>query len=189
VAGALARAGVVVRAMRTAVVPEREFNRLVAGSNNKAATLVSITLGHLHYLHTHFGAAGLVVGVDKQGGRDNYTGLLLRTFPEASLKVLLESESGSSYALTEGTGDQPRRTVIHFREKGEGLFLPVALSSMICKYLRELHMHVFNRWWCGQVAGLKPTAGYYLDGMRWLLDVEPHLARLNVAKADLVRIR
>jgi hypothetical protein len=189
VQAAMARSGVKLRAMRTHLVPEQRFNRMVEQTNNKAAVVVSLTLSHLYHLHTQFGARGLVVGIDKQGGRDNYTSVLLRTFPDASVRVLLESEAGSSYQITETAGTETRRTLIHFREKCETLFMPVALASMICKYLRELYMHSFNTWWCQRVDGLKPTAGYYQDGTRWLDDVGPHLARLNVARGHLVRIR
>jgi hypothetical protein len=104
--------------------------------------------------------------------------------------VLLESPEGSSYLLQERSADgTQRRTMIHFREKGESLFLPTALASMVCKYFREMCMHSFNSWWCGQITGLRPTAGYYQDGSRWLLDVEPHLSRLGISRDMLVRIR
>ena len=187
---ALARANVQTLCMRTAVVSERRYNRLVGNTNNKASALVSITFTHLYHLHQAYGHLGLVVGVDKQGGRDHYTRLLLQTFPEAQLKVLLESEIASSYLLHEaGPNGSARRTLIHFREKGESHFLPTALASMVCKYLRELCMHNFNTWWCAQIAGLRPTAGYHQDGTRWLLDVEPHLARLGISRDLLVRIR
>lgn len=182
---AMRKAGVRVVAMRTTLVPERRYNALVAGTNNKASALVSLTLGHLYALHNAFGDKGLVVGIDKQGGRDHYTTLLLQSFPDAQLRVLGESDAGSSYLLMEGA----RRTVIHFRQKGETHFLPTALASMICKYLRELCMHTFNAWWCRQVPNLTPTAGYYQDGTRWLADVEPHLARLGVQREHLVRSR
>jgi hypothetical protein len=55
--------------------------------------------------------------------------------------------------------------------------------------LRELCMHSFNGWWCGKIEGLRPTAGYYNDGSRWLGDVTPHLERLAVRREMLVRIR
>ncbi|MGN6368845.1 MAG: hypothetical protein ACTHN5_11350 [Phycisphaerae bacterium] len=188
--GAMCTAKVRTVCMRTAVVSERAFNRLVGGTNNKASALVSITLSHLHHLHTQFGHMGLMVGVDKQGGRDHYTQLLLEAFPEAQLRVILESAKASSYLLTEKlAGGGTRRTMIYFREKGETAFLPTALASMMCKYLRELCMHSFNKWWCEQVTGLKPTAGYYGDGTRWLMDVEPHLGRLGVVREHLVRVR
>ncbi len=189
-AGALAAAKVKPVSMRTAVVSEKAFNRLVGGTQNKASALVSITLSHLYFLHNTYGHLGLVVGVDKQGGRDHYTSLLLESFPDAHLKVLLESPEASSYLLQEPRRDgEMRQTLIHFREKGEAAFLPTALASMLCKYLRELCMHSFNAWWCGQIAGLRPTAGYYLDGMRWLVDVEPHLPRLGISRDQLVRVR
>jgi hypothetical protein len=187
---AMARMGVRTLCMRTAVVSERLYNRLVGNTQNKASALVSITLTHLYHLHQTYGHLGLVVGIDKQGGRDHYTSLLLQTFPAAQLKVLLESEVASSSLLQEpGPNGTGRRTLIHFREKGESAFLPTALASMVCKYLRELCMHSFNTWWCSQVVGLKPTAGYHQDGSRWLLDVEPHLSRLGIARDMLVRIR
>ena len=188
--GAMCTAKVRTVCMRTAVVSEKAFNRLVGGTNNKASALVSITLSHLHHLHTQFGHLGLMVGVDKQGGRDHYTQLLLQAFPEAQLRVILESAKASSYLLTEKlSGGETRRTLIYFREKGETAFMPTALASMMCKYLRELCMHSFNKWWCEQVAGLRPTAGYYGDGTRWLMDVEPHLGRLGVERGMLVRVR
>lgn len=187
---ALASAKVRVAAMRTQLVSEGAFNRLVGGTNNKASALVSITLSHLYYLHTAFGQRGLLVTIDKQGGRDHYTQLLLQAFPDAQLKVLLESAKASHYLLHERLADGThRQTLILFREKGETASLPTALASMICKYLRELCMHSFNAWWCTRIDGLRPTAGYYNDGSRWLIDVEPHLPRLGVIRDHLVRIR
>jgi hypothetical protein len=188
---AMEKAKVKTVCMRTAVVSEGMFNRLVGGTNNKASSLVSITLSHLYHMHMMFGEQGLVVGIDKQGGRDHYTQLLLQSFPEAKLKVILESATASSYLLTEAArpGFMGRRTLLCFREKGETAFLPTALASMMCKYLRELCMHSFNGWWCGKITGLRPTAGYYGDGSRWLMDVEPHLGRLGIPREMLVRMR
>lgn len=178
-------AGVKVVAIRTALVPERKFNEMVNRTHNKASALISITLKHLYDLHQKFGERGLVVGIDKQGARDKYTDLLMQSFPDAKLRVLLEGADGSSYLINDG----PRQTVVHFREKSETKFLPTALASMVCKYLRELCMNSFNTWWAQQVPNLKPTAGYYSDGMRWLSDVEPHLSRLGISRDELVRVK
>jgi len=186
---ACGRTGVKLVAIRTKVVPEGRFNELVGRTQNKASALISITLKHLYDLHQAYGRHGLVVGVDKQGGRDKYTDLLLKAFPEATLRVLQEGAEGSSYMISEGASDAARHTVVHFREKSETRFLPTALASMVCKYLRELCMNSFNAWWCGQIPDLKPTAGYYSDGMRWLSDVGPHLVRLGVSREELVRIK
>jgi hypothetical protein len=184
-AGAMAGAGVKVACLRTRVVSEGVFNRMVGATNNKATAAVSVTLGHLHHLHNTFGERGLVVGIDKQGGRDFYRDLLMRWFPDAQLKVLAESAKVSGYVLHEGA----RTTLVYFREKGDRGWFATALASMICKYLRELCMHSFNAWWCGRVEGLRPTAGYYGDGTRWLMEVEPHLRRLGVERGGLVRCR
>lgn len=189
VSGAMQRAGVRPVCMRSALISERVFNRLVGATQNKASALVSITLSHLYFLHTQYGHLGLVVGIDKQGGRDHYTTLLLQAFPEAQLRVLEETGESSVYLLTENTPAGLRRTLLSFREKGESRAMPTALASMICKYLRELFMHGFNAWWCQQIPQLRPTAGYYGDGTRWLLEVEPHLPRLGIQREHLVRCR
>ncbi len=70
--------------------------------------------------------------------------------------------------------DAPRAGRIHiqFRPEAEEAHLPVALASMTAKLVRELAMARFNRYWCGRVAELKPTAGYVQDARRWLEDVE-----------------
>ena len=188
-AHALRAANVHTRCLRTALVSESLYNRLVATTHNKASALVSLTLAHLYHLHTTFGHLGLAVGIDKQGGRDHYTTLLLQSFPDAQLKVLHESPESSTYLLCESAPAGPRRSLLQFREKGETAFLPTALATMLCKYLRELCMHSFNAWWCRKIAGLQPTAGYYQDGTRWLLDVEPHLPRLGIQRDMLVRSR
>ncbi len=189
-AGAMGRASVRMEALRTRVFPEHVFNRMVSGTNNKASALVSITLSHLDYLQRNFADmqkwGGLLVVIDKQGGRDHYTNLLLRSFPEATLRVMKESAEESVYVMTEGS---VRRTVVWFREKSESVSMATALASMLCKYVRELCMHAFNTWWGGRIEGLRPTAGYYQDGLRWLADVDAHLPRLGVTREMLCRIR
>lgn len=61
---------------------------------------------------------------------------------------------------------------IQFRPEAEEAHLPVALASMTAKLVRELAMARFNRYWCGRVAELKPTAGYVQDARRWLEDLD-----------------
>ncbi len=79
------------------------------------------------------------------------------------------------------------RWQISFVESGESKHLPIALASMISKYVRELLMLLFNEYWCSRVDNLKSTAGYYQDGLRFLGDIRPHLGRLGVAEEQLVR--
>ena len=44
---------------------------------------------------------------------------------------------------------------------------------MTAKYVRELVMGRFNRYWNNLMPELKPTAGYREDGARWLRDAGP----------------
>lgn len=60
-----------------------EYNRMVSATNNKASVLTSITMMHARNLHDRFHESDLLLFVDKQGGRDNYTRLLINTFPQA----------------------------------------------------------------------------------------------------------
>ena len=171
----------------TCVMDVPEFNRLVGATNNKASVLTSITMMHARNLHDRFHESELLLFIDKQGGRDHYTRLLMNTFPDLSLKVLLESPQESRYLITSPA--RQGKTLIIFREKAEQHSLAVALASMICKYIRELYMLMFNQWWKLQIPDLTPTAGYYTDAMRWLAQSEPEFSHLGLQRQDLVRIK
>ena len=56
--------------------------------------------------------------------------------------------------------------------KADGNDPRVAWASCLCKYLRELSMRAFNRWWAQRVPELKPTAGYPQDAKRFVAEVE-----------------
>lgn len=112
--------------------------------------------------------------VDRQGGRAAYAPILNRAFPDALVVTLGESAAKSAYELR-GIGDAEGRALrVTFQTEAEDAHFPVALASMTAKLVRELAMARFNRYWCARVAELKPTAGYALDGERWLNDVRPH---------------
>ena len=64
---------------------------------------------------------------------------------------------------------------------------PVALASMAAKYLRELFMEALNSYFAERVEGLRPTAGYYSDGSRFLEEIEPVLAGLGCHRDEFVR--
>ncbi len=178
-------ADIAVVALRTRVITEHEFNRLVAVTNNKAAVLIGATFAHLSHLYNQFAAENLLVIIDKQGGRDHYLDLLLETFPEEQIKVLAESKQSSSYVITGGH----RQATIYFLPKAESASFATALASMICKYLREVLMNDFNHWFQLLIPSLAATAGYYQDGQRWLRDVSGHLPRIGLEPAQFLRIR
>ncbi|MEM6312669.1 MAG: hypothetical protein AAF743_01190, partial [Planctomycetota bacterium] len=62
-------------------------------------------------------------------------------------------------------------------------------ASILAKYAREALMHRFNAWWAGHVPGLKPTAGYWTDGLRFLADIEDARNALGLDEAALRRSR
>ncbi|MFQ5496105.1 MAG: hypothetical protein ACE5EX_12075, partial [Phycisphaerae bacterium] len=76
-----------------------------------------------------------------------------------------------------------------FTQSGEAHQMPVALASMLSKYLREVLMACFNAYWADRVPGVKATAGYYQDGLRFLKDIQPHLRRLGIERDQLARQR
>lgn len=168
------------------IVPEGRYNLLVSQTRNKASALfsqVASLLSDLLAAAEPYGQIAIVC--DRQGGREHYVEPLRTMFPEFDLTVLEEQPSKAVYELR-------RRNLVatvSFQEKGESACLATALASMIAKYTREALMHRFNRWWCGRVEGLKPTAGYYTDGVRFLEDTRGIRAQLGVHDAMLIRER
>lgn len=189
------------------VLVEGRLNDMLKQTRNKSAVLFSTAAIHLDWLMRHFAGQDLRVVCDRQGGREHYGRLLRMMFEDWSLEVLAEMEKGSEYRLqrnvgagsprpggaggvTQGGVTPPLQTVrLSFREKAEVSCLPVAAASMLCKYLREALMGRFNAWWAGQVPGLKPTAGYYTDGMRFLQDIQQRRRQLRLGDEELIRLK
>jgi ribonuclease HII len=78
---------------------------------------------------------------------------------------------------------------IVFAEKAEAQCLPVAVASMVSKYLRETLMRRFNAYWRREVPGVEPTAGYHPDGVRFAERIADARARLGIRDEDLIRAR
>ena len=123
--------------------------------------------------------------VDRQGGRVNYRDPLARMFPGFDITVLRQDENDSSYELT-GVGKTMR---IHFVVKADLRFMPVSLASMASKYVRELLIYSLNDYFLGHCPQIKPTAGYWQDGLRFVDDLEKHLGDLQYDQDKLIRSR
>jgi ribonuclease HII len=108
---------------------------------------------------------------------------LLAAYPDANIQILAETETLSRYRL-ERNGSL---LTVSFLVEAEAAHLPVALASMIAKYVRELLMMRLNRYFQGLMPELKATAGYYGDGRRYISEIEPLIARLGVDRSDLIR--
>ena len=161
------------------------YNELVRATRNKAVVLLMAVQRIIaRYLATS--PDELVrVYVDRLGGRQHYREALATAFPDYELQIVKESDRHSAYRLTR----PGRRCEIAFAQGGESRYLPTALASMYSKYLRELCMHRFNAFWAEQAPHLRPTAGYYTDGQRWLKEARTVLDRLGIERELLVRQR
>lgn len=183
------RGGVRCVHLAARLVPERQFNRMVEATRNKSTALFSLAAIHLDHLLKTYGSKGLVIFCDRQGGRGHYGHLLRLMFEDWALEIVTEtiSEKGgrSEYRLTRGA--EVVRVI--FCEKAEAQCMPVALASMLSKYLRETMMRRFNGFWRQHLPDVAPTAGYYGDGERFLTDIDLKRRELGVSDAELIRCR
>jgi hypothetical protein len=169
------------------IVPAPRFNRIVAETGTKGAVL---SRGLIELLAATFdglpgGDEPVVFLCDKQGGRHYYAPLLQQAFPGGWVFTELESAAESRYRV-EGLGREVRVVV---RPRADGGSASVALASMLAKYLREVCMRQFNRFWLRHVPGLKPTAGYPTDARRFFDAIRPAMAKLGIPAEAVWRVR
>lgn len=167
------------------VLPEGHYNRLVTGTQNKAVVLLGLTLRLIQRVSDAYPNMPIHFYIDKQGAREHYANPLLRAFEGRRLRVVLEDETTSAYELV----NDASHWRVSFHMSGESKHLPVALASCLSKYLREVIMECFNGFWLGHIPALKPTAGYYQDGMRFIKDIDERVSALGIDRSKLVRLR
>jgi hypothetical protein len=175
-AGSMASAGVELLELRVVVIWEGAFNDIVRRTGSKGETTISAVGEHLRRVAKYAAAEPVRAVCDRLGGRISYSGVLGRELQATQVSILEESARVCRYEAA-GMG-------IQFLPEAESAHLPVALASMLAKYVRELAMERFNRYWCAMMPELKPTAGYNTDARRWLADAT---AAADVRR-ELVRI-
>ncbi|MFN3466777.1 MAG: hypothetical protein ACK4WF_03640 [Candidatus Brocadiales bacterium] len=175
--------GVKFLGARAAVISPYEFNKGVASCGNKALLLFDNCAKLISNLWGEYPQLSILC--DKHGGRNRYKVLLSRAFSGCKVNVLLEGPEVCSYELKDGKG----RLKVSFMPRAEDKHLPVALASMYSKYLRELFLKLFNRYWHEKLPGLKSTAGYPEDARRFLCDISKTKASLGISDEILVRNR
>jgi hypothetical protein len=182
----MASKGMRLASLRSLCFDVGHYNRLVAATNNKSTVAFSAVIRLIIEAVKESPANQTVqVVVDRQSGRTNYVSVLQLNFPSAELTVVRQDEEISSYELKFAT-----RTVrVHFVVKGDDRSLPVALASMASKYLREILMESHNRYFIGLCPELKPTAGYWKDGTRFLSDLRTLAPHVRYDPEMLVRSR
>ena len=182
----LAAAQVTFSVTRCVVTPAARFNGLVRRWESKAAVLEEgVTTLLRDVLATVNGHEPVTVVVDKQGGRNFYAPWISSAIPDGWVKPVREGALLSEYEVL-GLGREVR---LQFLPRADSESLPVALASMVAKYLREVFMRQFNRFWVGHVPGLKPTAGYPGDSRRFYKSIRDAMRGLGLKPAQVWRSR
>jgi hypothetical protein len=182
-AAACRQAGVTCGLVRGVVVCPEQFNAITEAARSKGAVLYHGLAELVRECWRIDGDEPLTFFIDKHGGRNTYFAMLQDAVPEGMVLAHHESAARSVYSAA-GTRRplswtfQPRADAEHFS---------VALASMVSKYVREVLMGEFNRFWCEQVPGLKPTAGYPGDSRRFYDAIRPAAERLGIPEAALWR--
>lgn len=166
-----------------AVVQPTRFNRIVDEYTSKAVVLALglVELAAAVFRQLPADGTPLVLACDKMGGRNYYAGLVSQAFPDGWVVAEVEGAAESRYRV-EGL-DRP--VSVTFRPRADGDSVAVALASMVCKYLREVCMLQFNRYWATHVPGIAPTAGYPVDAKRFYAAIRPAMDKLGLT-ADQV---
>ncbi len=171
--------------LRSCCLDVAYYNQMIESVNNKSQVLYITTTRLIQNLLDGFPGEDIHVLIDRQGGRAHYREHLLRSFPGMDLKIVHEDEECSIYELRSAS----RMLRLTFEVKGDDRYLPVSLASMVSKYVRELLMECMNDYFARLDAGLRPTAGYWQDGQRFLKDLRSRLPNLKIDDRQLVRCR
>jgi ribonuclease HII len=171
--------------VKSCCLDEGYYNKLVEAVKNKANVLFTATAQLIVDAWQTSSDDEVQVIVDRQGGRTHYQQRIQTMFPDAELTILKETEANSSYELRAGK----RIMRLHFVVKADDKFLPVSLASMVSKYVRELLVANINRYFAGFCAELKPTAGYWKDGQRFIRDLKTYAPHVQYDSTQLIRTR
>jgi ribonuclease HII len=165
--------------VRAVVVCPQRFNALLAEGGTKGHVLAHALTSLLRWLMGHLPSnEAATIFVDKHGGRNSYAAMLQHALPHSLVVAERESMASSIYRL-HGLEREVRLT---FQPRADGEHLCVALASMASKYLREVLMVEFNRFWREHLPDVKPTAGYPLDATRFFREIRPTMEALGLSE-------
>jgi hypothetical protein len=171
--------------IRSVVVPTLRFNRLLDEWRVKSGVNASAFIMLLNETLSLPGDDAIHVNVDKLGGRHFYAPLLNEAFPGGWVRVISEGPNRCDYEI-DGLA---RPVTVRFEPRADGTHLNVALASMAAKYLREVCMKQFNRYWLAKVPGLRPTAGYPGDALRFYEAIRNVLVSDGIDERSVWRAR
>jgi ribonuclease HII len=173
-------AGIVLRGVASDLVLTERYNNTVRIYNSKGLALSRMSLALLRSLWDPDSDEPTLIIADKHGGRNRYDELLAEVLEDRFIFRLEEGTARSRYRVG--------KTDLCIQSKAESHF-PVAVASMVSKYLRELAMTCFNRFWQSHLPHLKPTKGYPLDARRFREEIVSKQKELGIPDATLWRER
>ena len=183
--------GIQLVATRGRLIDEIEWNRLIEYFQNKSSVLSELTLGLAREIasDTAIACESIEIYCDKHGGRNRYQALLMHAFEDQWFDTHAETSKLSRYSTH--WADHP--LMIQFRVEGDSL-VPSAAASVLAKWTRELAMRALNAFWGDQaikngIAIPKPTAGYYVDAMRFAADIAELAERHGPQKSQWWRVK
>lgn len=181
----MAHTGATLLHLRCRCLDVAHYNTLVGAMRNKAQVLFVATTQLVQQVLDESADPEVRILIDRQGGRIRYREHLLRSFPQMDLRIVHESEQKSVYEMRTGA----RRVELRFEVGADEHHLPVSLASMVSKVVRELLMESMNDYFVNMNPALKPTAGYWTDGLRFLDELRTHLPQFEIDSHRLVRCR
>jgi ribonuclease HII len=161
------------------------YNRMVTAVDNKAKVLFTAVAELMQSAIDAFAGEDIDIAVDHQGGRSHYRRELQLMFGDSELRIIHEDQNRSSYEMK----IKNRKIRVHFVVGADSKFLPVSLASMACKYLREVLVENINNYFLGFNPSIKPTAGYWQDGLRFIADIKTHIPNVKYDENQLIRCR
>lgn len=176
----LARLGVEILDVRVRVIDEPEFNRQVERIGNKSSLLSELSLNLARAVIDRNASINepIFVYCDKHGGRNRYQPLLMASFDQEWFSIQAEGQRCSEYKAHWAGSSM----TIQFQVNGDSIF-PTAASSIVCKWIREEHMWKLNAFWQSKSeSAIAPTAGYYIDAIRFSKQIESIAQKLNLSR-------
>lgn len=168
--------------LRSRIITARELNNFFALGYNKSETLLKLTGSHIQYLVKTYQTEEVFIYVDKQGGKSYYAPYLSDLLAGTWITTVREGADSSVYKIN-------NNITIEFLPKADQKKFPVALASIIAKFLREISMEAFNSYFKKFLPEIKPTAGYPKDAPRFLQEIQPVIKKAGISAADLWRER
>ena len=161
---------------------ELEAESEAGGTKNTWATHAVLRLAT--QAEAELAAPRAALWCDKAGGRMAYRAPLLRAFDslgagleqpgaggDGGLVTVVEQRACSRYQLELGE----RSVELGFVMKGDRLDPRISWASILAKYLRELILRSFNRYFAARLPDLRPTAGYPEDAKRFIAELRAAL--------------